>query len=128
MPVTFYQIIPWLFILVGFCIFHAVFFCVAFNLTVAKHWKARHSNHKSTAAKIFITITKLSNCSLFIRIVHKVYITFKNLWVKGDCIFYSLSVFLVFFFFKHVHKSRIVNTMHTKSTNKVTFHHPEGFC
>ena len=126
-PVSVYKILARLFVLVSFGVFHSVFLGKAFNLAVTEHRKARHSNHQSTDTKIFVAITKLGNGSFLIRIVHKVYIALKNLRIKGDCIFYRLTVFLIFFFFEHVHKGRVVNAVHTESTHKVAFHHPEGF-
>ena len=95
---------------------------------MTKHWKTRHCNHKSTNTKVFITFTKLSNSCFFVWIVHEVYISFQDTWVKFKSIFNSCTIFEVFFSFKHVHKCTVINTMHTQSSYKVTFHHPESFC
>ena len=127
MPVTVYKILTWFFIFIRFCILHTVFFGKSFDLTMSEHWKTWHCYHQGADTKVFIAITELGNCSFFIRIVHKVYISLENLRVKINCIFDSITIFLIFFFFEHVHESRIVNTMHSKSSNKISFHHPESF-
>ena len=127
MPVTVNKPLVRFFVFIGFCIFHAVLFFKAFNLSVTEHWEPRHSNHECTYSKIFVAFSKLCYGCFLIRIVHEVYVALKNLRIKGDCVFYSVTVFLVFFFFKHVHECTVVNAVHTKSAYKVTFHHPESF-
>ena len=95
---------------------------------MSEHWESRHCYHEGTYTKVFVSVTKLSKSSFFVRVIHKVYVTLKNLRIKGDCIFYCVAVFLVFLFFEHVHECRVINTVHTQSSYKETFHHPESFC
>ena len=109
---AFNQVLVRLFVAVGPGVFHAVLFFKAFNLAVTKHGKAGHCCHQSADTKILVALTKLSYGSFFVRVVHKVYITLENLRVKGNCVFYSLSVFVVFFLFEHVHKGRVINAVH----------------
>ena len=108
-------------------VFHAVFFFKALDLTVTEHRQARHCRHKSANAEIFVAFSELCDRRFFIGVVHEVDISLQNLRVKIDCVFDRLAIFVIFFFFEHVHERRIVDSVHSERSREVAFHHPERF-
>ena len=113
MPVPVYEVLVRSFVFIRLGEFHTVFFGKAFNLSVTEHRKSRHCNHKRTDAEVFVVLAELRNGSVFVRIVHKVYVAFENLRIKFNRVLYGITVFLVFLFFEHIHKRRVVNAVHS---------------
>ena len=128
MPVAVDKILVWSFVAVSLGKFHTVLFFKSFNLAVAEHRKTRHCNHQCTYTKVFVILSELGNGSVFVRVVHEVYVALKNLRVKLNRILYGIAVFLVFLFLEHVHECTVVNSVHTQGSDEVSFHHPECFC
>ena len=122
------QVIIWSFIPIRLLIFHSVFFGEAFNLTMPEHRQARHCYHKRTDTEILVAFSELSYGSFFVGVVHKVDETAQNLRIKFKRVLDRLAVFVVLFFFEHVHKRAVINAVHTECTHKIAFHHPESFC
>ncbi len=116
------------FIIICTFVFHSVLFRKSFKLSVPEHWQTRHSNHHYGNTKIFIPFAKLVYCSFFIRVAHKIYVTFKYFGIEFECVNNQLSVLCIFFFHHHMHECAVVNSVHTKCTYEVTFHQPESFC
>ena len=114
-----------LFVPVCLAVFHAVFFLESFNLSVPEHWKTRHGCHHGADTEILVIPAELCDRGFLVGIVHEVYVPFENFRVKFDRVFNCTPVFIVFLAFEHVHESGVVHPVHSKRTDKVTFHHPE---
>ena len=108
-------------------IFHAVLFFEAFDLAVTEHRKSGHRNHECTHAEIFIALAELSDGGLFVGIVEEVDKALEHLRIEAQRIFYRIAVFLIFFFFEHIHERAVVDAVHTECADEVAFHHPKCF-
>ena len=117
----------WFFIVVCPLILHTIFFPVAFDLAVSYHRQARKSGEKSSYSEVSVIRAKLGDGSIFVRVIHEVYISLENLWFKLQSLFDGISIFLVLLILEHVHECAVIYTVHTKSSYKVAFHHPECF-
>ncbi len=107
---------------IGAAIFHAVFLCETFYLAMTEHRQAGHGHHHGADTKIFIIFSELFHSRLFIRVIHKIYITFEYFRIKLHGVFNDLAIFLIVFTLQHIHKCTIVNPMHAQRPNKVAFH------
>jgi len=121
------QVIIDIFFPVSFSELHSVFFCKTFYLTVSQHRQPRHSCHQHTNAKILVTFAKLVYRGAFIGVVHKVYITLKNLGFEFKRVTDQLAITGVILITQHIHKGAVVNPVHTQCAHEVSFHQPEGF-
>ncbi len=124
---TFYQPIFRILVIISAFIFHTVFFGISFNLSVSKHRKTGQRTHHYADAEIFIVHAELLYSGFFIGIAHKIHVTFKNFRIELKSVCNQFSVFIVFFVHHHMHERAVVNAVHPKRSDKITFHQPKGF-
>ena len=107
--------------------FHPIFFGKAFDLSVTKHGQTRQGGKHSADAEIFITFSELLDGRFLVRVVHEVDITLQNLRIELKRILDGEAIFIIVFVAQHVHERRVVDTMHAKRADEISFHQPEGF-
>ena len=114
-----------LFVPIGTLVLHAVFFVKALDLTMAEHRQTGHGYQQNAGAEILPLRTELGNRRFFIRVIHEIDEALENFVIEFQHVFDGFTVLGVFLGLEHVHKSAVVDPVHTEGSDEIPLHHPE---